>query len=55
MLMLLSSAVQPRTVLFLSFLYCPDSEGGGGEVGHKEVEGERTRTVEQNWPKGYSI
>lgn len=37
---------------FLSFFCCPVSKRA---LGHKELGGDRTRTADQKWPKGYSI
>jgi len=48
---------EPKT---LSFSYCPTNGGVGaqGAGRHrrlKELGGDRIRTVDLNWPKGYSI
>ena len=40
------------SVVFLSFSYCLVSNWA--EEGHKELEGDRIRTDDLNWPKGYS-
>ena len=37
---------------FLSFLYCPASQG---TKGHKELGGGRTRTADLSWPRRYSV